>query len=73
MKQYKLLEGDGMGYFNLHTGNMSLDEAKEMLTRHQNFFPETDWIIEEDEEEEKRKKRSYNNRAVDGWEDLFNR
>lgn len=71
MKQYKLLEGDEMGYFNLHTGNMSLDEAKEMLTRHQNFFPEIVWLIEPHDEEEEKEEKNYNENAVDGWEDLF--
>jgi len=72
MAKYKLLEMDEMGYFNLHTASLSLDEAKANLKRHQNFFPDSIWTIEEEKEETYRKERQYNNKSVDGWEDLFN-
>jgi hypothetical protein len=76
MTKYKLLEMDEMGYFNLHTASLSLDEAKANLKRHKNFFPDSTWIIEEeneeDESEEYKEERHYNEKAVDGWEDLFN-
>ena len=75
MARYKLLEGDEMGYFNIHTSNIYLEDAQEMLERHQKCFPNKIWLIgEEDEEEyeEAKRERHYNDRAVDGWEDLFN-
>ena len=76
MAKYKLLEMDEMGYFNIHTSNIYLEDTQEMLKRHQNSFPNKIWIIEEeneeDENEEYKEERHYNERAVDGWEDLFN-
>jgi hypothetical protein len=76
MTKYKLLEMDEMGYFNIHTSNIYLEDTQEMLKRHQNLFPNKIWLIEEeneeDESEEAKQERHYNERAVDGWEDLFN-
>lgn len=75
MARYKLLEGDEMGYFITHTSGLYLEDAQEMLERHQKCFPNKIWVIEEEDEEEyeeAKRERHYNDRAVDGWEDLFN-
>ena len=76
MARYKLLEGDEMGYFNIHTSNIYLEDTQEMIERHQKCFPNKIWLIveenDEEEYEEAKEERHYNDRAVDGWEDLFN-
>ena len=75
MARYKLLEGDEMGYFNIRTSGLYLEDAQEMLERHQKCFPNKIWLIEKEDEEEyeeAKRERHYNDRAVDGWEDLFN-
>jgi len=68
--RYKVLESDGMGYFNLHTKDLNKKEAIELQTRLKNYFPQYDYIIEQYEHKTK-KYRSYNNNAVDGWEDIY--
>jgi hypothetical protein len=66
---YKLLESDG-GHFNTHTDMLSLDEAILMRDRHRDYFPNSEWQIEQYEHEEK-EERHYNEKACDGWEDIY--
>lgn len=68
--RYKVLESDGMGYFNLHTKDLGKKDAIELRIRLSNTFPQYDYIIEECEQKPK-KYRSYNNNAIDGWEDIY--
>jgi hypothetical protein len=72
MKLYKLLESDGYGYFNLHTGGLEKKEAEEMRDQHAETFPDSDWIIEEDNEYGKNEQfRNVSRDVVDGWEDIY--
>jgi len=72
MKLYKLLESDGYGYFNLHTGGLDKKTAEEMRNDHAETFPDSDWIIEEDDEYEKNNEfRNVSREACDGWEDIY--
>ena len=72
MKLYKLLESDGYGYFNLHTGGLDKKTAEEMRDQHAETFPNSDWIIEEDNEYEKNEQfRNVSRDVVDGWEDIY--
>ena len=72
MKLYKLLESDGYGYFNLHTGGLDKKIAEEMRDRHAETYPDSDWIIEEDNEYEKKSEfRNVSKDVVDGWEDIY--
>lgn len=52
MARYKLLEEDEMGYFITHTSGLYLEDAQEMLKRHQKYFPNKIWLIGEEDEEE---------------------
>jgi hypothetical protein len=72
MKLYKLLESNGYGYFNLHTGGLDKKTAEEMRDDYAETFPDSDWIIEEDNEYEKRSEfRNVSRNVVDGWEDMY--
>lgn len=70
MKNWRLMQSDGEGYFDTHTDGLSEESAREMLARHQKCFPNTDWYIEE-YTEEPREERTHNESAVDGHEDLY--
>lgn len=69
-RKYTLYESDNQGYFNEHTQNLTLEEAKEMLQRHKNCFPNTDWMIQGEQKQES-ESRYYNDKAIDGWEDIY--
>lgn len=70
MKMYKLLEGNGRGYFNIHTKWLTKEEAELMRDEHAQDFPDSDWIIEQHDDEPK-EERHYNENACDGWEDIY--
>ena len=70
MDMYKLLESDGMGYFNTHTEWLTIEEAESMRDEHAKDFPESDWIIEQ-QDDEPPNERHYNEDACDGWEDIY--
>jgi hypothetical protein len=74
MKMYKLLESDGMGYFDTHTDWLTKEEADEMRARYARLFPHQDWIIEPHEDDDADSRgvfRNTPNHACDGWEDFF--
>lgn len=71
MKMYKLMESDGMGYFNTHTKWLTWEEAVSMREEHVKDFPDSDWIIEDDDSEPQQEERYYNENACDGWEDIY--
>jgi hypothetical protein len=68
--RYKVLEYDGMGYFNLHTKDLNKQEAIDLLNRLRKTFPQHCYIIEEYKHKPKRYVK-YNTNAVDGWEDIY--
>ena len=70
MIKHKLMESDGQGYFNVHTDGLDKNDANEMLKRYSSTFPQYDYYIEEYNDKPKRQ-RYYNNKAVDGWEDIY--
>lgn len=74
MRMYKLLESDGMGYFNTHTEWLTKEEAEQMRDEHAKDFPDSDWIIEphhEDDADNRGVFRDIPADACDGWEDFF--
>ena len=73
MKMYKLLESDGTGYFNLHTKDLTRQEAEQMRDEYAKDFPDTDWIIMPHDEYDDKPEREYRNSRydADGWEDFF--
>jgi len=74
MKLYKLLESDGYGYFNLHTGGLDKKTAEEMRDHHAETFPDSDWIVEEDNEYDANRREEFRNvskNVIDGWEDIY--
>jgi len=74
MKMYKLLESDGMGYFNTHTEWLTKVEAESMRDKHAKDFPDSDWIIEPHEEDSPENRgmfRDIPSDACDGWEDIY--
>lgn len=70
MKMYRLLESDGMGYFNTHTDWLTKEEAEEMRDKHAEDFPDSVWMIEEYDAIEN-EPRYIPHDACDGWEDMF--
>ena len=72
MKLFKLMEANKF-YTVCHTKGLTKAEAEEMLKRHAECFPNLQyWLEAEDEDEEEKESRHYNERAVDGWEDIYN-
>ena len=70
MRKYTLYESDNQGYFIEHTEGLTLEDAKEMLQRHMNCFPNTNWMIQGEQEKDEEQKY-YNEKAIDGWEDIY--
>jgi len=68
--KFKVLESDNQGYFNLHTDDLTKAEASELRDRLAGYFPQYNYIVEEYTPQPKSNRR-YNNKAVDGWEDLY--
>lgn len=74
MDMYKLLESDGMGYFNTHTEWLTREEAESMRDEYAKDFPDSDWIIElhhEDDIDNDEMFRHIPSDACDGWEDIY--
>ena len=71
-KMFKLMELI-KGYSEIHTKGITKQEAEEMLERHQDRFPDSQWWIEPHSEEDDREDetRHYNENACDGWEDIY--
>ena len=69
---YKLMETNG-GYSLIHTKGLTKQEADEMRDHHADLFPEGDWWVQpHDEDDDKEDEpRHYNEKAVDGWEDIY--
>jgi hypothetical protein len=72
-KMYKLMESSE-GYFVIHTKGLTKAEADEMRERHAGLFPESTWLVKPHNEDDdmEQQSRHYNDRAVDGWEDIYN-
>lgn len=71
MRLFTLMEASSE-YAMCHTKGLTAQEASEMLKRHAECFPELDYWVEADDEDEKQDEpRHYNERAVDGWEDIY--
>lgn len=71
---YKLLESDGMGYWNIHTEWLTKEDAEEMRDRHAKYFHDSDWIIEPHDDGDEYKGAEFRNTpidACDGWEDIY--
>ena len=69
---YKLMEAS-VGYVSIHTKDLTKAQADEMRDHHAELFPESDWWVQPHDEDDDRvdEPRHYNERAVDGWEDLY--
>jgi hypothetical protein len=72
MRLFRLMEACSE-YAVCHTRGLTEQEASEMLKRHTECFPELDYWVEADDNEEQDEPRHYNERAVDGWEDIYSR
>lgn len=61
------------GYFETHTDELEYDEASELMSNLKSYFPDDVYRIEpyEYEEKEEKEERTYNENAVDGWEDIY--
>jgi hypothetical protein len=63
------------GFAEIHTEWLTLEEADELRLDLANTFPDNDYWIQhhtdEDWDEKYKRERSYNDNAVDGWEDMF--
>tara|TARA_R110002126_G_scaffold208132_1_gene355060 strand:+ start:140 stop:370 length:231 start_codon:yes stop_codon:yes gene_type:complete len=72
-KMYKLMESNG-GYSLIHTKGLTKAEADEMRDHHADLFPDNDWWVTPHDEDDDRveEPKHYNERAVDGWEDIYN-
>jgi hypothetical protein len=70
MNHFKLLESDGEGYFNTHTEWLTKEEAIVMLNEYAKDFPNSEWMIEQ-HDDELQEERHYNEKACDGWEDIY--
>ncbi len=55
-----------------HTTQLSFNDANELLGNLEEMFPDEQYSVWPDKHKEFKEVRSYNNNAVDGWEDLFN-
>ena len=72
MRLFKLMEANG-GYSVCHTKGLTKEEADEMRERHAKCFPDLEyWVQPQYEDEEQDEPKHYNERAVDGWEDIYN-
>ena len=74
MTMYKLLESDGMGYFNTHTEWLTKEEADTMRDEHAKDFPDSDWIVQRHEEDDAHNRGMFRDipaDACDGWEDIY--
>ena len=72
MKKFRLMEACNE-YAVCHTKGLTKAEANEMLKRHAECFPNLHyWVEAHDEEDEEKESRHYNERAVDGYEDIYN-
>lgn len=68
---YKVME-NSEGFGQEHTTNLSLEEAQELYNRLQDYFPDIQYWIEQDYNDDIRQEaKYYNNKAIDGWEDLY--
>lgn len=59
------------GYWEDHTTDLDKDEAEALAKDLTETFPEERYWVQEDDEP--KDERHYNEKAVDGWEDLFSR
>lgn len=71
--QYYRLMGINVedGYPYEEKNEMTFDEANSEMTRYKELFPDVDYYIEPYEYTEPEPERVYNERAVDGWEDMY--
>lgn len=60
---------DGCSYEE--SNDLEFDEANVELARYEKLFPDTYYYIEPYEHTEPEPERYYNERAVDGWEDMY--
>lgn len=60
--------------WDTHTDGLTFDEAVNLAAKLNETFNSISYMAEPDPEYgEEKPQRHYNNNAVDGWEDLFNR
>ena len=71
MTCYKLMGIDDDNNQFEELNELTEQEADERLVHYQRLFPEVDYFILEYEYKEPETECYYNERAVDGWEDLF--
>ena len=58
------------GYHEVHTEDLSEQEADDLVKRLRDYFPDNEYYAEQVEYVEK-VERYYNENAVDGWEDMY--
>jgi hypothetical protein len=68
--KYKVTVNVG-GYWENHTTDLYKDEAEALRDHLSETFPDEDYLVEIDCSEPE-VEHHYNEKAVDGWEDLFN-
>lgn len=63
------------GYPQLENGGekLTIDEAKDFIKRMEGYFPNNYYTMEAYIPKEKPSRRYYNEKAIDGWEDIYQR
>jgi len=58
------------GYSEIHTSDLTKEEAEKRANELNEMFPDYDYYVDLVEYVEK-VERHYNNKAIDGWEDMY--
>jgi hypothetical protein len=66
MNYWKVMEGH-----DLHTDGLTFDEAVELANELNETFDSYDFVAFPDPDYREVEPRCYNERAVDGWEDIY--
>lgn len=70
---YDIMCIDEDGYSITHQGGLESEYAEKEMNRLQNLYPNIVYYLSPSvvDDEEEQDDRHYNERAVDGWEDLY--
>lgn len=68
---YDIMCIDEDGYSITHQGGLESEYAEKERNRLQNLYPNIVYYLSMSVVEEEEDDRHYNERAVDGWEDMF--
>jgi len=68
---YDIMCIDEDGYAIAHQREMSYPSAKKEKNRLESLYPNVTYYLSISVQEDEQEERIYNERAVDGWEDMF--